>query len=212
MEGCMITVNCQSSIRIEDNNAVIYFDPLKITEQHDADYIFITHSHWDHFSPEDIQKVTNGDTTIIAPYDVYDNLLELGFNTDRLHRVKPYDELSLDSIRIQAVPAYNINKDFHPKDNNWVGYVVTFNGKIYYIAGDTDALPENASTHCDTLLLPIGGTYTMDAVEAANFTNQLHPTTVIPTHYGMVVGTHDDFVKFRDLVDPTIRVGEKIKL
>lgn len=208
----MITVNCQSSIRIEDNNAVIYFDPLKITEQHDADYIFITHDHWDHFSPEDIQKVTNGGTTIIAPYDVYDNLLELGFNTDRLHRVKPYDELSLDSIRIRAVPAYNINKDFHPKDNNWVGYVVTFNGKIYYITGDTDALPENASTRCNTLLLPIGGTYTMDAVEAANFTNQLHPTTVIPTHYGMVVGSHDDFVKFRDLVDPTIRVEEKIKL
>ena len=208
----MIIVNCQSSIRIEDNNAVVYFDPLKITEQHDADYIFITHDHWDHFSPEDIQKVTNGGTTIIAPYDVYNNLLELGFNTDRLHRVKPYDELSLDSIRIRAVPAYNIDKDFHPKANNWVGYVVTINNAIYYIMGDTDALPENENIRCDTLFIPIGGTYTMDATEAANFTNRIRPATAIPTHCGMVVGSHDDFVKFRDLVDPTIRVEEKIKL
>ena len=208
----MITVNCQSSIRIEDNNAVIYFDPLKITEQHDADYIFITHGHWDHFSPEDIQKIVKQDTVVTAPYDLYDNLIKLGFDADRLYRVKPYDELALDGINVRTVPAYNISKNFHPKDNNWVGYVVTFNGKIYYITGDTDALPENASTRCDTLLLPIGGTYTMDAVEAANFTNKLRPATVIPTHYGMVVGSHDDFVKFRDLVDPTIRVEEKIKL
>ena len=208
----MITVNCQSSIRIEDNNAVIYFDPLKITEQHDADYIFITHGHWDHFSPEDIQKIVKQDTVVTAPYDLYDNLIKLGFDADRLYRVKPYDELALDGINVRTVPAYNISKNFHPKDNNWVGYVVTFNGKIYYIAGDTDALPENANTHCDTLLLPIGGTYTMDAVEAANFTNKLRPATVIPTHYGMVVGSHDDFVEFKSLVEAGINVDEKIQL
>lgn len=208
----MITVNCQSSIRIEDNNAVIYFDPLKITEQHDADYIFITHDHWDHFSPEDIQKIVKQDTVVTAPYDLYDNLIKLGFDADRLYRVKPYDELALDGINVRTVPAYNISKNFHPKDNNWVGYVVTFNGKIYYITGDTDALPENASTRCDTLLLPIGGTYTMDAVEAANFTNKLRPATVIPTHYGMVVGSHDDFVEFKSLVEAGINVDEKIQL
>ena len=208
----MITVNCQSSIRIEDNDAVIYFDPLKITEQHDADYIFITHGHWDHFSPEDIQKIVKQDTVVTAPYDLYDNLIKLGFDADRLYRVKPYDELALDGINVRTVPAYNISKNFHPKDNNWVGYVVTFNGKIYYITGDTDALPENASTRCDTLLLPIGGTYTMDAVEAANFTNKLRPATVSPTHYGMVVGSHDDFVEFKSLVEAGINVDEKIQL
>ena len=208
----MITVNCQSSIRIEDGGLVVYFDPLKITEQHDANYIFITHSHWDHFSPEDIQKAANENTSIIAPHDVYDKLMKTGFDTSKLHRVQPYDELDLDGIHVRAVPAYNINKDFHPKANNWVGYVVTIANATYYIMGDTDALPENESIRCDTLFIPIGGTYTMDATEAANFTNKIHPTTAIPIHYGMVVGTHDDFVRYKSLVKPEIRVEERIKL
>ena len=207
----MITVNCQSSIRIEDGGLVIYFDPLKITEQHDANYIFITHSHWDHFSPDDIQKVANENTSIIAPRDVYDKLIEAGFDANKLHRIKPYDELDLDSIHVQAIPAYNINKDFHPKANNWVGYVVAIDNATYYIMGDTDALPENESIRCNTLFIPIGGTYTMDATEAANFTNKIHPATAIPIHYGMVVGTHDDFVKYKSLVNTEINVEEKMK-
>lgn len=207
----MITVNCQSSIRIEDGSLVVYFDPLKIAEQHDANYIFITHSHWDHFSPDDIQKVANENTSIIAPRDVYDKLMKTGFDASKLHRVQPYDELDLDGIHVQAVPAYNINKDFHPKANNWVGYVVTINNATYYIMGDTDALPENESIRCNTLFIPIGGTYTMDATEAANFTNKIHPTTVIPIHYGMVIGTHEDFVRYKLLVNAEINVEEKIK-
>lgn len=208
----MITVNCQSSIRIENDSLIIYFDPLKITEQHDANYIFITHSHWDHFSPDDIQKIANDDTNIIAPHDVYDKLIETGFDASKLHCVKPYDELDLGNIHVQAAPAYNINKNFHPKDNNWVGYVVTIDNAAYYIMGDTDALPENESIRCNTLFIPIGGTYTMDATEAANFTNKIHPTTAIPIHYGMVVGTHDDFVKYQSLVEAGIDIEEKIKL
>ena len=208
----MITVNCQSSIRIEDGGLVVYFDPLKIAEQHDANYIFITHSHWDHFSPDDIQKVINDSTNIIVPRDVYDKLMKTGFDASKLHRVQPYDELDLDGIHVRAVSAYNINKDFHPKANNWVGYVVTIDSTIYYIMGDTDALPENENIRCDTLFIPIGGTYTMDATEAANFTNRIRPTTAIPTHYGMVVGTHDDFVKYKSLVDAETNVEEKIKL
>lgn len=208
----MITVNCQSSIRIEDGGLVVYFDPLKIAEQHDANYIFITHSHWDHFSPDDIQKVASENTNIIAPRDVYDKLMKTGFDTSKLHRVQPYDELDLDGIHVRAVPAYNINKDFHPKANNWVGYVVTINNAIYYIMGDTDALPENESVRCGTLFIPIGGTYTMNATEAANFTNKIHPTTAIPIHYGMVVGTHDDFVRYQSLVEAGIDIEEKIKL
>lgn len=208
----MITVNCQSSIRIEDGGLVVYFDPLKITEQHDANYIFITHSHWDHFSLEDMQKVINDSANIIAPRDVYNKLMKTGFDTSKLHCVQPYDELDLDGIHVRAVPAYNTNKDFHPKANNWVGYVVTINNATYYIMGDTDALPENESIRCNTLFIPIGGTYTMDATEAANFTNKIHPTTAIPIHYGMVVGTHDDFVKYKSLVDAEIRVDEKIML
>lgn len=208
----MITVNCQSSIRIENGGLAIYFDPLKIAERHDANCIFITHSHWDHFSPEDIQKAVNESTIIVAPRDVYDKLAETGFDANKLRCVQPNDELDLDGVHVQAVPAYNIDKDFHLKANNWVGYVVTINNAIYYIMGDTDALPENENIRCDTLFIPIGGTYTMDATEAANFTNRIRPTTAIPTHYGMVVGTHDDFVKYKSLVDTGINVVEKIKL
>lgn len=208
----MITVNCQSSIRIEDGSLVIYFDPLKIAEQHDANYIFITHSHWDHFSPDDIQKVANENTSIIASRDVYDKLMKTGFDANKLRCVQPNDELDLDGIHVQAVPAYNINKDFHPKANNWVGYVVTIDNATYYIMGDTDALPENENIRCDVLLIPIGGTYTMNAIEAATFTNIVHPTTAIPIHYGMVVGSHDDFVEFKSLVEAGINVDEKIQL
>ena len=208
----MITVNCQSSIRIENGGLVVYFDPLKIAEQHDANYVFITHSHWDHFSPDDIRKVANANTSIITPHDVYDKLMEADFNASKLHHVQPYDELDLDSIHVQAVPAYNINKNFHPRANNWVGYVVTIDNAIYYIMGDTDALPENENIRCDTLFIPIGGTYTMDTTEAANFTNKIRPTTAIPVHYGMVVGTRDDFVRYQSLVEAGIDIEEKIKL
>lgn len=138
--------------------------------------------------------------------------MKTGFDTSKLHRVQPYDELNLDGIHVQAVPAYNINKDFHPKDNNWVGYVVTIANATYYIMGDTDALPENEHIRCDVLFIPIGGTYAMDATEAATFTNKIHPTAAIPIHYGMVVGTHEDFVKYKSLVDAGINVEEKIKL
>ena len=128
----MITVNCQSSIRIENGGLVVYFDPLKIAEQHDANYVFITHSHWDHFSPEGIQKAFNESTIIVAPRDVYDKLAETGFDANKLRCVQPNDELDLDGVHVQAAPAYNIDKDFHPKANNWVGYVVTINNAIYY--------------------------------------------------------------------------------
>lgn len=208
----MITVNCQSSIRIENGGLAIYFDPLKIAERHDANCIFITHSHWDHFSPENIQKAVNESTIIVAPRDVYDKLAETGFDANKLHYVKPYDELDLGNIHVQAVPAYNINKDFHPKDNNWVGYVVTIGNTTYYVMGDTDALSENEHIRCDVLFIPIGGIYTMDATEAATFTNKIHPTTAIPIHYGMVIGTHEDFVAYQSLVEAGIDIEEKIKL
>lgn len=208
----MIAVNCQSSIRIENGGLVVYFDPLKIAEQHDADYIFITHSHWDHFSSDDIKKVASKNTSIVAPRDMYGELMEAGFDASKLHCVQPYGGLDLDSIHVQTVPAYNIDKDFHPQTNNWVGYVVTIDSATYYIMGDTDALPENESIRCNTLFIPIGGTYTMDATEAANLTNKIHPITTIPIHYGMVVGTHEDFVRYKLLVNAEINVEEKIKL
>ena len=183
----MLTVNCQSSIKIT-GETTIYFDPLKVEESHDADLILITHTHWDHFSKEDILKIKKESTKIIGPKDSKEEILTLGFSEDNIYIVEPKEELSLYGVIIKTVPAYNKTKTFHPKENKWLGYVVKIEDTIYYVMGDTDALEENKNITCDVLCIPIGGTYTMNATEAAEFTNILNPKKVIPIHYGLVVG------------------------
>ena len=170
----MITVNCQSSIKITGDKT-IYFDPLKIEENHDADYIFITHTHWDHFSKEDILKIKKEDTLIIGPKDIEEESKNIGFAEEKILTLLPKETKNVNGISFNTVPAYNIGKNFHPKSNNWLGYVLTINNTTYYIMGDTDALEENEKIECDVLLIPIGGTYTMDAKEAAEFTNKISP-------------------------------------
>lgn len=205
----MLTVNCQSSIKIT-REKIIYFDPLKVEESHDADLILITHSHWDHFSKEDILKIKKESTKIIAPKDSKEEILTLGFTESNIYIVEPDEEFSLHGILIKTVPAYNKSKTFHPKENKWLGYVVKIEDTIYYVMGDTDALEENKNITCDVLCIPIGGTYTMNATEAAEFTNILNPKKVIPIHYGLVVGTKDDLDTFKQLLNKKIEVEEKI--
>ena len=168
----MISVNIQSSILIS-GNIKIYFDPIKMDRKYDADYIFITHSHYDHFSKEDILNIKNDNTVIIGPYDIYDKCLEMGFSKDRVIKVKPCEEYDYGVIRFKTVYAYNLNKNFHLKESNWVGYVLEFEGKKYYIAGDTDVIMDNLSVlkNIDVAFIPIGGTYTLDVLEAADFVN-----------------------------------------
>ena len=205
----MLTVNCQSSIKITGEK-IIYFDPLKVEESHDADLILITHSHWDHFSKEDILKIKKETTKIIAPKDSKEEILTLGFTESNIYIVEPKEELSLYGVIIKTVPAYNKTKTFHPKENKWLGYVVKIEDTIYYVMGDTDALEENKNITCDVLCIPIGGTYTMNATEAAEFTNILNPKKVIPIHYGLVVGTEYDLDTFKQLLNKKIEVEEKI--
>ena len=207
----MLTVNCQSSIKITGEK-IIYFDPLKVEESHDADLILITHSHWDHFSKEDILKIKKESTKIIGPKDSKEEILTLGFSEDNIYIVEPKEELSLYGVIIKTVPAYNKSKTFHPKENKWLGYVVKIEDTIYYVMGDTDALEENKNITCDVLCIPIGGTYTMNATEAAEFTNILNPKKVIPIHYGLVVGTEDDLDTFKQLLNKKIEVEEKITI
>lgn len=207
----MLTVNCQSSIKITGEK-IIYFDPLKVEESHDADLILITHSHWDHFSKEDILKIKKESTKIIAPKDSKEEILTLGFTESNIYIVEPDKEFSLHGILIKTVPAYNKTKTFHPKENKWLGYVVKIEDTIYYVMGDTDALEENKNITCDVLCIPIGGTYTMNATEAAEFTNILNPKKVIPIHYGLVVGTEYDLDTFKQLLNKKIEVEEKITI
>lgn len=202
----MIEINCHSSIKIT-KGIIIYIDPFRINEEkHDADLILITHDHYDHYSPEDINKVIKEDTIIIAPKTVK----ELN-NKENIIFVEPNKTYNIKGYKIVTVPAYNINKHFHPKENNWVGYIIEMEDLKYYIAGDTDITPENKQVECDVALIPIGGTYTMDYKEASELINIIKPKIAIPTHYGSIVGDITDGEKFKKLIDNTIDVQILIK-
>ena len=203
----MIEVNVQSSIKITGSK-IIYFDPLMMDNNHDADYIFITHTHYDHLELVSIKKILKEDTIIIGPEDIKDKLEGI---SNKIICIKPLDELSLPGIKVKGLLSYNTNKSFHEKEFNWLGYYLEFDNKKYYIAGDTDAIDENKKLDVDIAFVPIGGTYTMDYSEAATFVNEMKPKEVIPIHYGMVVGDREDFLYFKDLVKESI-VSEYIKL
>jgi len=204
-----IQVNTQSSIRIEGAK-VIYFDPFRIgAETHDADFIVITHSHYDHFDPVSIKKVRKKDTVFIAPSGMESEIKEIT-SGERLKLMFPGDILQLTGLTITAVPAYNKLKPFHPKHNKWLGYVLEMDGIRYYIAGDTDAVKELHDVKCDVAMVPIRGTYTMNARDAAGLINEIRPAAVIPTHYGSIVGNPGDVEAFSKWVDSDISVLLKL--
>lgn len=207
-----IEVLCHSSIRIEGEDKIIYLDPFRITnETKDADIIFITHSHYDHFSEEDINKIKNDNTKILVTNDLVDRTLELGFKEENITVVIPNNSYNVLDIEINTIPAYNINKKFHPKENSWVGYILKLEGKSIYVAGDTDITEENKNVKCDIALIPVGGTYTTDYKEAAELVNIINPEIVIPMHYAELVGNKEDAIKFCELVNSNIQVDIQIK-
>ena len=209
MNTANISVNTQSSIRI-GGSAVLYFDPFQIKgETHDADIILITHDHYDHFDPDSIRKIRKEGTVIAAPSGMKQELQKAAGDC-ALVLMEPGDEQNIGSIKIQAVHAYNRLKPFHPKRNGWVGYNVLMDGVRYYVAGDTDAVRELSSVECDVAMVPVGGTYTMTAKEAAKLINEIRPQVAIPTHYGSIVGKPEDGDVFRKYVDPEITVETRL--
>lgn len=204
-----IEVLIHSSIKFS-KDIIIYFDPYKINKDyHDADIIFITHSHYDHYSPLDIKKVIKDNTIIVCPEDVKEELLKL--NIKNIIEVVPNKDYEVLNIKFKTIPAYNINKNFHPKENNWVGYLINYNNVKYYIAGDTDITEENKNIICDVAFVPIGGTFTMDYKEAASLINEIQPKIAVPTHYGLIVGNKDDGIKFSELLNNSIECKIYIK-
>ena len=200
-----IEVLCHSSIRI-NKEKVIYIDPFKIDKNYnDADIIFITHDHYDHYSEDDIDKVKKNDTVIVAPEELLTKLLRKGFRQDYIITVDSDEEDMVEGIKFETIPAYNTNKQFHPKENGWVGYIVEIRGIRYYIAGDTDITEENKKVKCDVAFVPAGGTYTMDFKEAAELINEIKPKIAVPIHYGSVVGTKQDATDFIKLLHPEIK-------
>ena len=203
----MININTQSSIKIDN----IYFDPYKIKEQkEDAEIIFITHSHYDHFDINSINNIKNENTFIVIPND--ESILnELDFDQDKILIVEPNQSYEINNIKFNTIPSYNINKSFHKKEYNWVGYVIDYHNEKYYIMGDTDVTEESKSVKCDKLFIPIGGTYTMNYQEASELTNIIKPKEVYPIHYGSIVGDMSFGDYFSKLIDKNIKVNILIK-
>ena len=180
------------SFRIKAPEGVIYFDPWKVRSAEPADLILITHEHHDHFSAEDVKKLRKPDTIIVTIAAVAKQL------AGDVHTVKPGDTLTVKGIQIEAVPAYNPAKQFHPKTAGHVGYIITAGGQRIYHAGDTDMIPEMANIHTDVALLPVGGKYTMNASEAAEAANLIKPKVAVPMHWGGgVIGTRADAEAFK---------------
>ena len=200
-----VEVLYHSSIKIKDNK-IIYIDPFKIDKDYnDADIVFITHDHFDHYSEEDIDKVINENTIIIIPEELLTKILRKGINKNAVITVESNKEYMVQGIKFETIPAYNTNKTFHPKENGWVGYIIIINGIRYYIAGDTDITEENKQVKCDVAFVPVGGTYTMDFKEAASLINEIKSKIAIPIHYGSIVGTEQDAIDFIRLLHPEIK-------
>ena len=200
-----IEVLYHSSIKIAKEK-IIYIDPFKINKNYnDADIIFITHDHYDHYSEEDIDKVINEKTTIVIPEELLTKLLRKGINRSDIITVEPNKKYTVQGIKFETIPAYNVNKTFHPKENEWVGYIIEIKGIRYYIAGDTDITDENRKVKCDVAFVPVGGTYTMNFKEAAELINEIKPKVAVPIHYGSVVGTKQDAVNFVELLEQEIK-------
>lgn len=175
-----------------DAEKIIYIDPWKLKDNaKKADIILITHDHFDHCVPSDVKKIQKIDTTIVTVKDCAGKL------SGDVKVVKPGDKITVKGIEIEAVPAYNVNKDFHPKSKGWVGFIVTIEGVKIYQAGDTDVTDEMKQLKVDIALLPVGGTYTMTANEAATAANIFKPKVVIPMHWGDIVGSKADAEAFR---------------
>ena len=173
-----------------EGEKVIFTDPFQLNKKDIADIILITHDHRDHCSPEDIKKVQGPDTIIVATSDCKDKL------SGDVRIIKPGDRITVGGVEIEAVPAYNINKPFHLKESEWVGYIFTMNGQRIYLAGDTDHIPEMKTFDVDIALLPVSGTYVMTAEEAVRAALDIKPKIAIPMHYNSIVGTEEDAERF----------------
>lgn len=200
-----IKVLYHSSIRM-DKEKIIYVDPFKIDKNYnDADMIFITHDHYDHYSEEDIDKVKKANSIFIVPENLLKKLIKKGINDENIITLAPEDIEIIDGIKIEAIHSYNIDKPFHPKEKNWLGYIIEIDGVRYYISGDTDITRENKKVKCDVAFVPVGGTYTMNFSEAAQLVNIIKPKIAVPIHYRSIVGTKQDATDFIKLLYPTTK-------
>jgi L-ascorbate metabolism protein UlaG (beta-lactamase superfamily) len=173
---------------------MIYIDPFQLAgDLEPADVICITHEHYDHCSPEDVVPIRREDTVVVAAESCR------GKVKGDVRFVKAGDKVTVDDLVIEAIPAYNVNKRFHPKEAGGVGYLLSVDGSRIYHAGDTDPIPEMEGLDVDIALLPVSGVYVATAEEAVEAANKIGPKLVIPMHYGSIVGSRADAARFKEL-------------
>lgn len=190
----------QSAMGYAGDGLTLYIDPWGTAEDDPpADLILITHSHFDHFLPREIERLSTDETKILAPADVAKEI------SGDVTPVVPGQSHEVAGVKVETVPAYNTAEerlDMHPKKNRWVGYVLELGGHTYYHAGDTDALSELETLTTDVAMVPIGGTYTMDWEEAAGFVRKMEPQVAVPMHYGFVVCSPSHSTLFKRAAAP----------
>lgn len=191
----------QSAIKITYLDKNLYVDPFKVPSgSPKSDVILITHSHSDHLSEESLRIIYKDDCIIYAPDDCCVKLKEMGFSN--CHSIKPGESIKYGNMSVEAVPAYNTEKTNHPKQNKWVGYIITMDGIRIYHPGDTNRVPEMKQLHCDIAFMPLGQTYTMSGVEeAVDAVCDVKASVAVPFHYGMYEGTEEDANLFKKLLE-----------
>jgi L-ascorbate metabolism protein UlaG (beta-lactamase superfamily) len=201
-----------SGFLIRAENANVYIDPYRVVDGPTADLILITHAHYDHFSPQDIERLSGDDTLVIAPAAVAERL------DGNVTAVRPGDIVEpLPGIDVRAVPAYNTSKRdaegrvFHPREAGCVGFEVRVRGERLYHAGDTDVIPEmDDLAGVDIALLPVSGVYVMTAQEAAEAARRIQPKVAVPMHWGQHIGTYEDAQAFKANAPVEVRIMERV--
>jgi L-ascorbate metabolism protein UlaG (beta-lactamase superfamily) len=186
---------------------IIYIDPFQLKEAEKADIILVTHGHYDHCSIADIRQIAKNDTVVVATPDCQSKLSPDKTGVADVRIVCPGMKIDVYGIRIETIPAYNANKSFHQRMEEWVGYIINTKGKRIYHAGDTDLIPEMRNLKgIDIAFLPVGGTYTMTAKEASEAANTINPRVAVPMHYGSIVGSKADAETFKRLARVKVEI------
>jgi L-ascorbate metabolism protein UlaG (beta-lactamase superfamily) len=192
-----------AGFRITYENLKIYIDPYKLSKKHenvsDADIVLITHNHFDHLSIEDLKNIVKETTIVVSAQECLSQLKSL--NMKESIGIDPRNSVKVNDLKVETVPAYNVDKEFHPKNDKKIGFIIEFgNDRLYHI-GDSDMIPEMKDANSTVALVPVSGTYVMTAEEAAKAINELiNPKIAIPMHYGTIVGNKQDAIRFSELV------------